>query len=51
MYYKTCNNKLLVIIKALKTNYYYLQIYKIKILLFINYNNLDYFINIKNLSS
>ena len=49
--YETHDGKLLTIIKALKIWQYYLKDYKYKVFVFINYNNLCYFMNTKNLSS
>lgn len=48
--YKTYNQVFLTIIKAFKGLYHCLENYKYKILVFIDYNNLCYFIDIKNLS-
>ena len=48
--YKTHNNKLLAIIKVFKTWNYYLEGYKYGIFIFINYKNLEHFIDTKNLS-
>lgn len=48
--YKTHNTELLVIIKVFKTWHYYLKGYKQEVFVFINYNNLYCFIDIKNLS-
>lgn len=49
--YKIYNNESLAIIKVFKTWYYHLKDYKHKIFVFIDHNNLRYFINIKKLSS
>ena len=49
-WYKIHNNKILTIIKAFKTLHYYLKSCKHKVFILTNYNNLRYFINIKNLS-
>ena len=50
IWYKIYTNKLLAIIKIFKTWHYYLKSCKYKILIFINYNDLYYFIDIKNLN-
>ena len=36
--------------KKFKTKYYYLKIYKYMVFILIDYNNLFYFMDIKNLS-
>ena len=46
---KIYNSKFSAIIKIFKIEYHYLEDYKHKILIFINYNSFYYFINIKNL--
>ena len=46
--YKIYNDKFLTTIKVFKTWMYYLKSYKYKFLIFIDYNNLYYFINTKN---
>lgn len=48
--YKTHNGGFLVIIKIFTTWKHYLEGYKHKILIFTNYNNLQRFIDTKNLS-
>ncbi len=48
--YKTQDNKLLAIFMAFKTRKYSLVDCKYKILVFINHNNLQHFIDTKNLS-
>ena len=50
-WYKTHNGKLLAIVKAFKTWRHYFKSCKHESLVLINYNNLRYFINTKNLSS
>ena len=50
IWYKTYNNVFLAIIKVFKTWYHYLKDYKHKVFIFIEYKNLYYFINLKNLS-
>ena len=50
-WYKTHNNKLLAIIKVFKILGHYLKNCKYKVFIQINYNNLQRFIDIKNLSS
>ena len=49
--YKIHNSKLLVIVGVFKTWKHYLEDYKHKILILIDYNNSRQFINTKNLSS
>lgn len=49
-WYKTFNNKVLVIVKAFKTWRHYLKGCKYKVLILINHNNLCWFMNTKNLS-
>lgn len=49
--YKTHNGKFLAMKKTFKIWQYYPERFKHKILVFIHYNNLFYFINTKNLSS
>ena len=49
--YKTENIEFLAIIKVFKTWHYYLEGYKQKILILINYNNLQQFMETKSLSS
>ena len=44
------NNKFLAIVKAFKTWHHYLKSYKYEVFIFIDYNNLCCFINIKNSS-
>lgn len=48
-WYKTYNDKLLAIIKTLKTYRYYLESYKHKVYILTDYKNCYWFINIKNL--
>ena len=48
--YKTNNGKFLAIIKIFKIQKYYLKDCKYEILVFIDYNNLYQFVNIKNLT-
>ena len=48
--YKTHNAKLLAIVKAFKTYCHYLEGCKYKVFVLTNYNNLQRFIDIKNLS-
>ena len=50
-WYKTHDGKLLAIIEAFKTWHHYLKGCKHEVLIFINHNNLYYFIDIKSLSS
>lgn len=50
-WYKTHKQKLLAMIEAFKTWYHYLKDCKFEVLVFINHNNLDQFINTKSLSS
>ena len=47
IWYKTHNNEFLAIVKTFKIWHYYLANYKYKIFVFINYNNLYYFIDTK----
>ena len=49
-WYKSYNNKLLVIIEAFITWQYYLKDCKYKVLVFTNHNNFCRFMDIKNLS-
>ncbi len=50
-WYETHNSKLLVIVKAFKTWSNYLEGFNHKVLILIDNNNLQHFMNIKNLSS
>ena len=50
-WYKTHNKELLAIVEAFKTWKHYFEGYKYKILVFINHNNLQCFMDTKNLSS
>ncbi len=49
--YETHDGKLLAIVEAFKTWRHYMEGCKHKVLVFIDYNNLQYFMNTKNLSS
>ena len=49
IHYKTYSNKLLAIVKAFETWRRYLKDCKYEFLIFTNYNNLRYFINMKSL--
>ena len=49
--YKSHNSKLLIIVKVFKIWYHYLEDYKHKVLVLINYNNLRQFMDIKSLNS
>lgn len=49
-HYNIYNNKLFIIIKDFKIWKHYLKGYKYEVFKFTNYNNLQQFINIKNLS-
>lgn len=48
--YKTCNEKLLAIFKAFKIWKHQLKNFQLEVLVFTNHNNLQKFIDIKNLS-
>ena len=50
-WYETHDNKLLAIVEAFKTWRYYLERCKHEVFVLIDHNNLQYFIDIKNLSS
>ncbi len=50
-WYDTHNNELLKIVEAFKTWRHYLKDYKYKVLMLIDHNNLQCFMDIKNLSS
>lgn len=50
-WHKIYDLELLTIVKILKTCDYYLDNCKFKVMILINYNNLDWLIDIKNLSS
>ncbi len=49
--YETYNRELLAIVEAFKTWKHYLEGCKHKVLMLTDYNNLQHFINTKNLSS
>ncbi len=49
--YKTHNGELLAIVKAFKTGSHYLENFKHEVLVFTDHNNLQRFIDMKNLSS
>lgn len=49
--YDIHNDKLVTIVKAFKILYHYLEDYKHEVFIFMDYNNLHHFINMKNLSS
>ena len=49
--YKTHDGKLLAIVKVFKIWRYYLEDYKHKVFVFIDYNNFCRFMDIKNLTS
>lgn len=51
IYYKIHNSKLKAIVEVFETWKYYLKGYKHTVLIFINYNNYQCFIVMKNLSS
>lgn len=50
-WYKTYDQKLLVIVKSFKTWRHYLEGYKYEVLVLTNYNNLSQFMDTKNLNS
>ena len=50
IWYKTHNDELLAIIKIFQTYKYYIESYKYKIFMLVDYNNLQYFIDTKILS-
>ena len=49
--YKTHNSEFLAIVEVFKTWKYYLVGYKHEVLVLIDHNNLQYFMDTKNLSS
>ena len=51
IWYETYNGKLFAIVKVFKTEKHYLEGCKHKVFVFTDYNNLQCFIDIKNLSS
>lgn len=50
-WYKTHDQKLLVIVEVIKTWHHYLKGYKYKVFILTNYNNHHQFIDMKSLSS
>ena len=50
-WYKTHDNKFSAIVKNFKTWRHYLEGYKYKVFIFIDHNNLHYFMDTKSMSS